>query len=98
MEEDAFFDEPAELEEQNLLKTYFNSLPYKCESVEEMQDKLKEIVEKLYICAKARNWIQLTSWDGLLQWYFINCGIIGRILISVQLAVDALSYGQDNSR
>ena len=69
MEEDTFLDEPAELEEQNSLKIYFSSLPYKCESVEGMKDKLEQIVGKLYICAKARNWIQLTSWDGLLQWY-----------------------------
>ena len=50
------------------LQTYLSALPYKCESVEYMQARLEDIIEKLYICAKAKNWAVLTSWDGMLQW------------------------------
>jgi proteasome activator subunit 4 len=50
------------------LQTYINSLPYKCESVEDIQDRLEDIIEKLYICAKTKNWTVLTTWDGMLQW------------------------------
>lgn len=50
------------------LQTYINALPYNCESVEVMQDRLEDIVEKLYICAKTKNWTVLTTWDGMLQW------------------------------
>ena|SRR5258708_6719306 len=50
------------------LQIYLNALPYNCESVEGMQDRLEDIVEKLYICAKTKNWTVLTTWDGMLQW------------------------------
>jgi len=50
------------------LQTYLNALPYNCESVEGMQDRLEDIVEKLYICAKTKNWTVLMTWDGMLQW------------------------------
>jgi len=78
MEEDDFsaVDSPAELSEQEdfdkqnaSLQTYLNALPYECESLEDMQDNLEEIVGMIYICAKSKNWNVLTSWDGLMQWY-----------------------------
>lgn len=50
------------------LQTYLNALPYKCESVAYMQAKLEEIIEKLFICAKSKNWPILATWDGILQW------------------------------
>jgi proteasome activator subunit 4 len=50
------------------LQTYVNALPYDCESVEDMQDRLEDIIEKMYICVKTKNWSVLTSWDGTLQW------------------------------
>ena len=50
------------------LQTYLNALPYACESVEDMQDRLEGIIEKLYICVKTKNWTVLTTWDGMLQW------------------------------
>jgi proteasome activator subunit 4 len=53
------------------LQTYLDSVPYKCESFEEMQDKLEFIVSRLYIAAKAKNWQLVTTWDGLLQWYVV---------------------------
>ena len=50
------------------LQTYLNALPYDCESPEDMQDRLEDIIEKMYICAKTKNWTVLTTWDGMLQW------------------------------
>jgi proteasome activator subunit 4 len=50
------------------LQTYLDSLPYDCESPEEMQESLEDIVQKIYICAKSKNWLVLTTWDGMLQW------------------------------
>jgi len=52
------------------LQTYLDSLPYEGETVEDMQDRLEGIVEKIYICAKSKNWLVLSTWDGMLQWYF----------------------------
>ncbi|KAL0950801.1 hypothetical protein HGRIS_007566 [Hohenbuehelia grisea] len=49
------------------LQTFIDSLPYKCETVDEMLKCLEQIVSKIVLCAKARNWIVLTTWDGLLQ-------------------------------
>ncbi|KAH7915111.1 armadillo-type protein [Hygrophoropsis aurantiaca] len=49
------------------LQTYVDSLPYKCESVEEMQTKLEHIIGKLLVCAEAKNWPALTEWDAMLQ-------------------------------
>ncbi|KAG6820769.1 hypothetical protein H0H93_012033 [Arthromyces matolae] len=51
------------------LQTYRNSLPYATETVEEMHQKLEEIVSKIFIAAKAQDWLVLSSWDGMLQWH-----------------------------
>jgi proteasome activator subunit 4 len=50
------------------LQIYLNSVPYECETLEEMQAKLEHMVGKIMICAHAKNWLLLTTWDGLLQW------------------------------
>lgn len=50
------------------LQTFVDSLPYKCESVGEMQARLWLIVGKIDICARSKNWSVLTSWDSMLQW------------------------------
>jgi len=51
------------------LQTYLDSLPYKCESVEEMQGQLEQIIEKIYICSRRKNWLLLSTWDDMLQRY-----------------------------
>lgn len=88
-------DEQSWLEEKReSLQTYLDSIPYKCESFEEMQEKLEFIVGRLYIAAKARNWQLLTSWDGLLQWC-VGLGVC--ILLrsnGAQLAAHAISAAQ----
>lgn len=68
-------DTPAEATEMSSyerqkasLQTYLDSLPYECEPIEEMQARLEEIVGKIFVCAKAQNWLLLTTWDGMLQW------------------------------
>ena len=69
-------ESPGELTEQSAmekqlasLQTYLDSLPYECETVEEMQARLQEIVQKIYVCARTKNWLVLSTWDGMLQWY-----------------------------
>ena len=51
------------------LQSYLDALPYKCETVEEMQANLEYLVGKIVVCAKSKNWLVLTTWDGALQWY-----------------------------
>jgi proteasome activator subunit 4 len=77
MEEDAILlaDSPSESvdlsafdKQRASLQTYLDSLPYQCESLDDMQAKLEHIVGMIYICAKAKNWLVLSTWDGLLQW------------------------------
>ncbi|TDL28791.1 hypothetical protein BD410DRAFT_863415 [Rickenella mellea] len=53
------------------LQTYLDSVPYGCESIDEMHDKLQNIISKIYICAKSRDWLTLSSWDGLLQCWLL---------------------------
>lgn len=78
MEEDdiSMSDSPAEHDDQEMqqasLQVYLDSVPYECESLEEMEQRLEEIVSKIYICAKAKNWLVLCTWDGMLQWYVIG--------------------------
>jgi proteasome activator subunit 4 len=78
MDDDDIFDidsageltEQSAMDEQRAsLQTYLDSLPYECETVEEMQFRLEEIVQKIYICARTKNWLVLSTWDGKLQWY-----------------------------
>ena len=72
-QDDSLLSEQSVLEKQRAaLQVYLNSVPYECESVEEMQTKLEEIVGKIMICAHAKNWLLLTTWDGMLQWCVLN--------------------------
>ncbi|KAG9314593.1 hypothetical protein JVU11DRAFT_5396 [Chiua virens] len=49
------------------LAVHLDALPYKCESLQEMQGKLEHIISKIIICAESKNWTALTAWDALLQ-------------------------------
>ncbi|EGO02735.1 hypothetical protein SERLA73DRAFT_102663 [Serpula lacrymans var. lacrymans S7.3] len=53
------------------LQTYLDSLPYECESVDEMRAHLERIVGKLIICAESRNWLVMTTWDAMLQCWLL---------------------------
>ena len=81
MDEDdgmSVLDSPLESDDSNnsavdkshaVLQTYLDSLPYECESISDMQARLEYIVGRIAICAKSRNWLVLTTWDGALQWF-----------------------------
>ncbi|TFY56124.1 hypothetical protein EVJ58_g7830 [Rhodofomes roseus] len=53
------------------LQTLLDWLPYECESVEDMHANLEYIVSRLAICAETRNWLTLTTWDGILQCWLL---------------------------
>ncbi|KAG6817600.1 hypothetical protein H0H87_006228 [Tephrocybe sp. NHM501043] len=53
------------------LQTYLGSVPYATESVDEMHQKLEEIVGKIFIAAKTQNWLILSTWDGMLQCWLL---------------------------
>ncbi|KAH7883839.1 hypothetical protein F5I97DRAFT_1969128 [Phlebopus sp. FC_14] len=64
----ALTSEQSSFEKQKAnLQTYLNSLPYECESVDDMQQKLEFIIGKLVICAESKDWTLLTTWDAMLQ-------------------------------
>jgi hypothetical protein len=50
------------------LQTYLSSLPYNAESEEDMQALFEFILGRIIICAEAKNWLVLATWDGVLQW------------------------------
>jgi len=50
------------------LQTYLSSLPYNAESEKDMQARLEFILGRIIICAEAKNWLVLATWDGVLQW------------------------------
>jgi len=62
------------LEEQDLLKqreyldTYLKSLPYPCETEEQMNAHLEHIVGKLSVCVETKDWMASDTWSGLLEW------------------------------
>lgn len=75
-----------------MLQTYLDSLPYECESVEDMQAHLEYIVGKITTCAKSKNWLVLTTWDGALQWsVIVDHTVIALLNCSPKLAIIALS-------
>ena len=49
------------------LKSYLESIPYACESVEEMNAKLQRIISKMNICIKSGDWLSLCKYDTLLH-------------------------------
>lgn len=66
------------------LQTYLNHVPYKCESIEEMQARLETIVGRISICAQTKNWLVLTTWDGMLQWCVMSLHTTNRIFSNIQ--------------
>jgi hypothetical protein len=61
--------EQSAIEKQRVsLQTYLSSLPYNAESEKDMQARLELILGRIIICAEAKNWLVLATWDGVLQW------------------------------
>jgi proteasome activator subunit 4 len=50
------------------LASYLNSVPYKCESNDDMQQKLQFVVGRIVLCAQSRDWRSLSTWIGVFQW------------------------------
>ncbi|EPQ60983.1 hypothetical protein GLOTRDRAFT_53630 [Gloeophyllum trabeum ATCC 11539] len=73
-------EETATEQQYAALRTYLDSVPYECESVQDMESKLAYIVGRIDICAKTKNWLVLTTWDGMLQ-----CWLLMRYPISKSL-------------
>jgi proteasome activator subunit 4 len=80
------------------LAAYLDALPYKCDSLQEMQQRLEHIIEKLLICAESKNWSVLTTWDAMLQWQVPNPFSCHHISYPAQLATVALPYSNLYSR
>jgi proteasome activator subunit 4 len=61
--------EEAAMEKQRAsLQSYLSSLPYSAESEQVMRTRLEFILGRIIICAEAKNWLVLATWDGVLQW------------------------------
>lgn len=54
-------------------QTYIDAAPYPCESprAPEILAKLEQIISKMHICIKAKNWIVLSTWDGVLECWLL---------------------------
>jgi hypothetical protein len=61
-------EQAAIVKQRASLQTYLSSLPYNAESEEDMQARLEFILGRIIICAEAKNWLVLATWDGVLQW------------------------------
>ena len=91
-------DQSSYEKERANLAVYVDALPYKCDTLQEMQQKLEHIIEKLLICAESKNWSVLTTWDALLQWQVSNPCSLPQISYSAQLAAVALPHSDLYSR
>lgn len=61
-------EQQSALEKQHAtLKTYLDSVPYKCETPEEMDTKLAEIVDKIFLCATSGYWHLLPGWNEVFN-------------------------------
>ena len=49
------------------LRSYTDSLPYACESPQEMDERLARIVDMIYVTAKSNQVDLLRGWDGVLS-------------------------------
>jgi hypothetical protein len=61
-------EQAAIVKQRASLQTYLSSLPYNAESEEDMQARLEFILGRIIICAEAKSWLVLATWDGVLQW------------------------------
>lgn len=59
-------DETDEEKQLRIMEGWTSSVPYACESPEEMRQQLEVIVSKLLIAAESRHWEHLVAWDGAL--------------------------------
>ncbi|KAI0034963.1 hypothetical protein K488DRAFT_83562 [Vararia minispora EC-137] len=71
------------------LDTYLKSLPYPCETEEQMQAHLEYIVGRIAVCVETKNWMVLNTWDGVLE-----CWLLMRYTVpkSLRAALVRLHY------
>jgi hypothetical protein len=68
-EQSALSSEDHDLAKQRAsLDSYLKSLPYACETEEQMHVHLEHIFGRIAVCVETKNWMVLTTWDGLLEW------------------------------
>lgn len=64
-------DVDVDTDDLTAFQTYLDATPYRCESPEEMLAKLEQIIAKMHVCIKAKNWLVLSTWDGLLECWLL---------------------------
>ncbi|KAF8213422.1 hypothetical protein K438DRAFT_1750713 [Mycena galopus ATCC 62051] len=52
-------------------QTYLDTAPYPCETPLEMLSKLEHIIAKMNVCIKTKNWLVLSTWDGVLECWLL---------------------------
>ncbi|KAJ6574754.1 hypothetical protein B0H19DRAFT_932973 [Mycena capillaripes] len=52
-------------------QTYLDAAPYPCESPQEMLAKLEQIISKMHVCIRAKNWLVMSTWDGVLECWLL---------------------------
>ena len=50
-------------------QAYLKSLPYPCETDEQMLANLEFIIGRVAICAETKDFMTLSTWDAVLEWY-----------------------------
>ncbi|KAJ6501707.1 hypothetical protein C8R47DRAFT_1108448 [Mycena vitilis] len=60
-------DDPEGDNDSTAFQTYLDAAPYTCESPQEMLAKLEQIIVKMHVCITAKNWLLLSTWDGVLE-------------------------------
>lgn len=60
-------DETDEERQLRNLEGWTSSVPYACETREEMQEQLEIIVSKLLIAAESRHWEHVVAWNSSLS-------------------------------
>ncbi|KAI0296143.1 hypothetical protein BC826DRAFT_1005479 [Russula brevipes] len=73
-------EQAATAKQRASLQTYLSSLPYNAESEEDMQARLEFVLGRIIICAEAKNWLVLATWDGVLQ-----CWLLMRYPVPVRI-------------
>ncbi|KAJ7129977.1 hypothetical protein C8R43DRAFT_1025251 [Mycena crocata] len=60
-----------DIDDHAAFQSYLDSSPYLCESASEMLAKLEQIIAKMHVCIKAKNWLVLSTWDGILECWLL---------------------------
>ncbi|KAF7339947.1 hypothetical protein MVEN_01912400 [Mycena venus] len=64
-------DDPETDNDYVAFQTYLDAAPYPCESPQEMLAKLEVIISKMHVCIRAKNWLVLSTWDGVLECWLL---------------------------